>query len=488
MGYFIAYLDKTIILDYNKTITIVYRAGVNMEIRFNPIQLNSISAFVNIHSHSNKEQRQVYFVRTDGAGTKLLSDVSAADHTMSYDDNTAYCRLVRLESLSDPAMIKEYLKKNNDIRDGRNDVFSQYPELSAEIAEQLRKLLEQLHADEPNMNETAERNMSVQLLYRIEKYLPELLLQRKNKHCKLIYSGCSKNSEFLFGYLAAMLGIDTLILMPEGKGHISEKLLRNCAEIHYGDYEKVTFPEFRPVISSEKTRTEQKRSEPKKSSPVKLNIPPHPERKSVPATIGNETATKADNVRRERSYEELAALAESVVMIIILDETGEPVASGSGIAVHKDGYILTNCHVVQKSHGLCVRIENDDEIYDMVDIIKYHPLFDLALIRIDRKMPPLPVFDGRRQLRRGEKVFAIGSPMGLFNSVSDGIISGFRTINDKDMIQFTAPISHGSSGGALLNSYGEVIGICTSGIDEGQNLNLAVSYKQIRDFASNVIK
>ena len=78
--------------------------------------------------------------------------------------------------------------------------------------------------------------------------------------------------------------------------------------------------------------------------------------------------------------------------------------------------------------------------------------------------------------------------MGLFNSVSDGIISGFRTINDKDMIQFTAPISHGSSGGALLNSYGEVIGICTSGIDEGQNLNLAVSYKQIRDFASNVIK
>lgn len=83
---------------------------------------------------------------------------------------------------------------------------------------------------------------------------------------------------------------------------------------------------------------------------------------------------------------------------------------------------------------------------------------------------------------RGQKVVAIGSPLGLFNSVSDGIISGFRVIDDVDMIQFTAPISHGSSGGALLNMYGEVIGISTAGIDEGQNINLAMGYECINLF------
>ena len=98
-------------------------------------------------------------------------------------------------------------------------------------------------------------------------------------------------------------------------------------------------------------------------------------------------------------------------------------------------------------------------------------------------MNPLPVYDGRKKLVRGQRVVAIGSPLGLFNSVSDGIISGFRKIKDVDMIQFTAPISSGSSGGAVLNMYGEIIGISTAGVDSGQNINLAVDYSNIRLFA-----
>ena len=179
-------------------------------------------------------------------------------------------------------------------------------------------------------------------------------------------------------------------------------------------------------------------------------------------------------------------LAESVVMIIVGDEKGEPFASGSGIAVHPDGYILTSWHVIDGGHAFGVRFENDEKLYGGVELIKYHPEFDLALIRIDRKLKPLPLYDGRRELRRGEKVVAIGSPMGLFNSVSDGIISGFRKIKNNDMIQFTAPVSPGSSGGALLNCCGEIIGICLGGFDEGQNLNVAVSYKHIGSFASNI--
>lgn len=88
---------------------------------------------------------------------------------------------------------------------------------------------------------------------------------------------------------------------------------------------------------------------------------------------------------------------------------------------------------------------------------------------------------------RGQKVVAIGSPLGLFNSVSDGIISGFRQLERVSMIQFTAPVSHGSSGGALLDLYGELIGLITAGYDDGQNLNLAVDYQTISQFVRGLI-
>ena len=91
-------------------------------------------------------------------------------------------------------------------------------------------------------------------------------------------------------------------------------------------------------------------------------------------------------------------------------------------------------------------------------------------------------------LVRGQKVVAIGSPLGLFNSISDGIVSGFREINGIPMIQFTAPISSGSSGGALLDMYGRLVGLITAGFDKGQNLNLAVPSEKIYPFAENFIE
>ena len=118
------------------------------------------------------------------------------------------------------------------------------------------------------------------------------------------------------------------------------------------------------------------------------------------------------------------------------------------------------------------------------EVINYNSVIDLAIIRIKKQLKPIPLYKGRKKLVRGQKVVAIGSPLGLFNSVSDGIISGFRNINDVDMIQFTAPISHGSSGGAVLNMQGEVIGISTAGIDSGQNINLAIGYENIQLFTN----
>ena len=143
---------------------------------------------------------------------------------------------------------------------------------------------------------------------------------------------------------------------------------------------------------------------------------------------------------------------------------------------------LTNNHVACRGSYYSVRIEEDERVYQTDEMIKYNSVLDLAVIRIDRRLQPLPIYSGQKKLVRGQRVVAIGSPLGLFNSVSDGIISGFRMIEDVEMIQFTAPISSGSSGGAVLNMYGEVIGISTAGFDAGQNINLAVGHKYIGDF------
>ncbi len=155
--------------------------------------------------------------------------------------------------------------------------------------------------------------------------------------------------------------------------------------------------------------------------------------------------------------------------------------------VGRDGFILTNNHVASGGRYYSVRIEDDDQVYTTDEVIKYNSVLDLAVIRIQRRLNPIPVYKGRQKLVRGQKVVAIGSPLGLFNSVSDGIISGFRVIDNVDMIQFTAPTSHGSSGGAVLNMYGEVIGISTAGFDSGQNINLAVGYESINMFIKGFV-
>lgn len=199
--------------------------------------------------------------------------------------------------------------------------------------------------------------------------------------------------------------------------------------------------------------------------------------------------TPQTQLRREKSYEEIAQLASSIVLIYTMKKRpfsqgeGEVIGMGSGIMIGQNGYILTNCHVIRGGDFFGVRLENDEQIHLTSELIKYHNDLDLAVLRIDKRLNPLRVYDGAQPLVRGQKVVAIGSPLGLFNTVSDGIISGFRKVDKKDMIQFTAPISNGSSGGAVLNMYGEVIGISTAGIDDGQNINLAVGFDAINNFA-----
>jgi len=138
---------------------------------------------------------------------------------------------------------------------------------------------------------------------------------------------------------------------------------------------------------------------------------------------------------------------------------------GTGFIIDKDGFILTNNHVVEKSDEIKVRLSDDTEY--IAQIIGRDPKTDLALIKIepDNSLHPLPMGDSDK-LEVGEWVIAIGNPFGLGNTVTAGIVSAkYRQIGMgtyENFIQTDASINPGNSGGPLLNIKGEVIGINTA--------------------------
>ncbi len=158
---------------------------------------------------------------------------------------------------------------------------------------------------------------------------------------------------------------------------------------------------------------------------------------------------------------------------------------GSGFIITKDGYIVTNNHVIQDADQIKV-ILHDDKEYD-ADIIGTDPMTDLALIKIDaKKLAPLK-FGSSSNAKVGSWVVAIGSPFGLEQTVTAGIISAKGRIIGSgpydDFIQTDASINPGNSGGPLLNLKGEVIGINTAIIKSGQGIGFAIP----SDLATGII-
>jgi len=144
---------------------------------------------------------------------------------------------------------------------------------------------------------------------------------------------------------------------------------------------------------------------------------------------------------------------------------------GSGIIMSDDGYILTNAHVVENASGLKVVMENGDE-YE-ARIVGADDDTDIAVIKINAENLKYAEFGNSDQLRVGEKVVAIGNPRGLTlaGSVTQGIVSAVnRSLSssptDFTYIQTDAAINPGNSGGALVNEYGQVIGINTAKISQ----------------------
>lgn len=172
------------------------------------------------------------------------------------------------------------------------------------------------------------------------------------------------------------------------------------------------------------------------------------------------------------SSEEIYCLASPATVEIRI-ETEFGTATGTGFFSSTDGKIITNFHVIEDATLGAVYLSNGEK-YDIQKLVGFDSYLDIAIIQIDYQ--PTTILEIRTDLlQTGETVYALGSSLGLADSFSEGIISANqREIGGQIFIQTTAPISHGNSGGPLIDKYGRVVGITTAGVESGQNLNFAV--------------
>lgn len=192
---------------------------------------------------------------------------------------------------------------------------------------------------------------------------------------------------------------------------------------------------------------------------------------------------------RELSASEIAKLSDSVLILYVYDKNHDLFSSGSGFVVHDDKTIVTNYHVIDEGYFV-EAVSEADVHYNVSGATFFDEAADIAILRFETGtgLTPLVIADSSA-VQVGDTIYAIGSPLGLKNTVSNGIISAIRSEGNQTDIQITAPISHGSSGGALLNTYGEVVGITSATHSGGQNLNLAIPSAEFADlFLSSEIQ
>lgn len=207
---------------------------------------------------------------------------------------------------------------------------------------------------------------------------------------------------------------------------------------------------------------------------------------------GRDVNVKTAPTKPVLTAEQIAQRFLPGVALIICDDGKGNYSQGSGIFIG-DGTILTNAHVV-KGMVRGVVIAGEQQKKNLIDTIGYFNSenTDLALLHSDEAKTakkPIAPFAQSNDLRIGETIYVLSNPEGLVGTISQGIVSsGIRKMKNMDLLQISAPISEGSSGGAVLNSRGEVIGLATSTLASGQNLNFAVPVSSIRLFLKQFLE
>jgi len=164
----------------------------------------------------------------------------------------------------------------------------------------------------------------------------------------------------------------------------------------------------------------------------------------------------------------------AVVTVVGFNARGKPIRIGSGFFIDREGHLITNLHVVNGVARAEVKLPNGG-LYPLTALVAEDKQADLVKLKV--VLPAgaphfLTVSAARPEV--GEHVVVLGSPLGLEQTVSEGMVSAIRTIRGRgEFLQISAPISPGSSGGPVVNMQGQVIGVATFQI-RGQNINFAV--------------
>ena len=165
-----------------------------------------------------------------------------------------------------------------------------------------------------------------------------------------------------------------------------------------------------------------------------------------------------------------AEVAPSVARVHVMDSSGRVIGIGSGVVIDK-GIVITNCHVATRGTKLAVKI-NDSVMPATIQLAD--EVLDMCRLNVAGLSASAVAIGSVTSLRTGQRVYAIGAPAGLELTISEGIVSALRKVDDGTVIQTTAPISPGSSGGGLFDMSGRLVGIMTFQHRYGQNLNFAL--------------
>lgn len=193
---------------------------------------------------------------------------------------------------------------------------------------------------------------------------------------------------------------------------------------------------------------------------------------------------------RDSSVRELVAEYGPAVV-----QVRTPEGLGSGFIINPDGFLITNFHVTENETQISVEVffpkdgQLERRIYKQVKIIALNKFGDLALLRIeDKDAPQFPcvVLGDADTMSVGDSVFAIGSPLGLERTVTEGILSTkTRELEGELYLQTTAQINPGNSGGPLFNMRGEVIGVTNMKITFGEGLGFAIPVEAVKYFLNH---
>lgn len=180
----------------------------------------------------------------------------------------------------------------------------------------------------------------------------------------------------------------------------------------------------------------------------------------------------------------------AIVAIVTYDAKGDALTTGSGFFI-RPGQVVTNLHVIRGARRTAVKtLDGKGRVYEVSGLLAVDEEGDLALMRVD--MSPERPRSSELALslpEEGETVFVIGNPLKLEGSVTDGIVSAVREVPGVGkIIQTTAPISHGNSGSPIFNLRGQVVGVITVKVTNGQNISLAISSERVRELKPGALR